>query len=200
MDFSLSTFFYKILIDPILSSLHESVIVNIEPYHRVIDVACGTGSQAMSIAGKAEYVTGIDLSEEMIASAAVTALKRGIENVQFELRDASDLSIYKDHEFDIAVTSMAVHQFDADLAVRILTEMKRIASKVIIVDYNFPIPGGFYRSLVYSIERIAGGDHWRNFRVYMRREGIHHFTEAAGITVKSEVVRGNGVFLIMVCD
>jgi len=136
----------------------------------------------------------------MIASAAVTALKRGIENVQFELRDASDLSIYKDHEFDIAVTSMAVHQFDADLAVRILTEMKRIASKVIIVDYNFPIPGGFYRSLVYSIERIAGGDHWRNFRVYMRREGIHHFTEAAGITVKSEVVRGNGVFLIMVCD
>ena len=199
MSFSFTAFLYKILIDPVLSKLHDTILSNIKHEQRVIDIACGTGSQALSIAGKAGSVTGIDLSEEMIATATRSAERKGIDNVEFELTDASDLSKYKDNEFDIAVTSMAIHQFDASLAIKILTEMKRIAMKVMIVDYNYPVPKGFLRILVFSIERFAGGDHYRNFRIYMAKEGVRYFTKAAGLTVRSSTVRGNGVFLIEVC-
>jgi tRNA/tmRNA/rRNA uracil-C5-methylase (TrmA/RlmC/RlmD family) len=198
MRFSFSTLVYKLLIDPILSKLHDTILSNIEPTDRVIDVACGTGSQAISIAGKAENVIGIDLSEEMISEAQRASRLRGLKNVQFRIRDASDLSTFRDREFNIAVTSMAIHQFDADLAVKILCEMRRIALKTIIVDYNYPIPKGFSRSVVFAIERLAGGDHYRNFRLYMGNLGLRYFTNAAGLSILSSVVKGNGVFLIEV--
>jgi SAM-dependent methyltransferase len=198
MNFSLSGFIYQIFIDPFLSRLHKSIIENIEPSHRVIDIACGTGSQAIAIAGKAKHVTGIDLSDKMIATANRSARRSRVSNVKFELNDASDLSKYKDHEFDIAVTSMAIHQFEAELAVKIITEMRRIASKVIIVDYNYPMHKGFSRSVVWGIERFAGGDHYRNFRIYIRNEGIHWFTDRLGLSIEAELVRGNGVFVVVV--
>jgi ubiquinone/menaquinone biosynthesis C-methylase UbiE len=185
-------------IDPILSRHHDTILGNIEPSHRVIDIACGTGSQSIAIAEKAHSVTGIDLSEEMIGTALRSARRKKVSNVLFELRDASDLSYYKDNEFDVAITSKAVHQFDAEPAVKILSEMKRIASQVIIVDYNYPIPKGLSRTLAFGIERIAGGDHYRNFRVYMKNGGITYFANRSGLKVISETVRGSGVFIISV--
>jgi hypothetical protein len=98
----------------------------------------------------------------------------------------------------MAVTSMAVHQFDSDLAVKVLAEMKRIARRVLIVDYNHPMPRGWGRSVAWGIERIAGGEHYRNFRSYMRLGGIHHFTRQAGIAVVSEVIRAGGVFVVVI--
>ena len=183
MEFYFSGIIYKVLFDPILSTLHSTVLEDIAPGDKVIDVACGTGSQAMAIAKKASSVTGIDLSERMISTAKRTARKRGIGNVTFELRDATTLTMYGDKEFDVAVTSMAVHQFEASLAVAILKEMKRIAKKVIIVDYNCPASSGLYRAVVHGIERMAGDDHSRNFRIYMKNGGIRWFTDNAGLTI-----------------
>jgi len=198
MNFSFSGYFYQLFIDPILSRLHDPILENIEPFHRVIDIACGTGSLSLAIAGKAHSVTGIDLSEEMIGTAIRSARRKNLTNVTFELRDASSLSHYKDNEFDIAVTSMAVHQFNAELAVKIMSEMKRIASLVIIVDYNYPMPEGFARNIAFGIERIAGGDHYRNFMFYMRNGGLEYFINSSGLKVKYQTVRGSGTFLISV--
>lgn len=77
--------------------------------------------------------------------------------------------------------------------------MKRIASKVIIADYNCPMPDGFSRSVAYSAEHLAGGDHHRNFLNYMSAGGIKHFTEAAGLEVISATIRSKGVFVVVVC-
>jgi len=199
MNFSIKGLLYQILIDPILTRLHSDVNSNIEASDRVLDIACGTGSLSLAMAKKAEFATGIDLSEEIIATANRSAKRNGVKNVKFEYRDASDLTCYKDNEFDIAVTSMAIHQFDADLAIRILMEMKRIASKQIIVDYNYPMPKGFSCALANGIEKLAGGDHYRNFRVYMSKGGIRYFLKQSGLSDKSSVLRGNGVFVIVVC-
>jgi len=200
MQFSLKTYFYQVFIDPMLLPLQKSVLLHIRPSLRVIDVACGSGALAIAIAQKARLVTGIDLSDENIAAAKREARRRRIENVLFEVRDAGSLSLYTDKEFDIALTSMAVHQFNADLAVRILAEMKRIARQVIIADYNHHMPRGWGRSLARTIERMAGGEHYRNFRTYMQLGGIHYFTRQSGITLISEVVRGRGVFVVALGD
>jgi 2-polyprenyl-3-methyl-5-hydroxy-6-metoxy-1,4-benzoquinol methylase len=199
MRFYLSGFLYQIIIDPLLSKLHYSVVENIKPPQRIIDVACGTGTLSIAMALNAAYVTGFDLSGEMINTARKTALKKGINNIRFELRDASDMSVYKDRQFDVAVTSMTLHQFDADLAIRIVSGMKRISSQVILADYNHHMPRGWGRSLSWSIERLAGGNHYRNFRTFMQQGGIHRFAREAGLKIRSEVIRGGGVFAVAVC-
>lgn len=200
MSFYFSGFIYQVLIDPILSHLHDSVIAHVEPGCRVIDIACGTGSMALAIAGTAGQVIGIDLSEELIGLAARTAKKRGISNARFEVRDASDLSCYADAKFDVAVISMAVHQFGKGQATGILKEMKRIAARQILVDYNFPMPANLSGFIAKGIERLAGGDHYRNFCEYMKSGGIGYFTDKAELSVRSGIGKGNGVFLVTVCN
>lgn len=199
MPFSPKALIYQALIDPILAKLHSTVIEHVRPAQQVLDIACGTGALALALAQKAGKVTGIDLSDELIAAARKTARRRGVSNVTFEVRDAADLTCYADHSFDIAVTSMAIHQFEAGLALKILAEMKRIAQRLIIVDYNHHVPRGWGRSAAWGIEALAGGDHYRNFRIYMQLGGLHYFTRQAGLKIRSEVLRGGGVFVVAEC-
>ena len=196
MNFSIKGFLYKLLIDPLLASVRASIIKRTGHAARVIDVACGTGSLAFEIADKVSEVTAIDLDEDLISYASKRAARRGAGNIHFETRDASDLSIYPDNQFDIAVTSLSVHQFEAQLAVKILSEMKRIAVKVIIADYNYPLPQNLSGKVANGIERLAGGDHYRNFCNYMNSGGLEYFTGKAGLGIKSERIRGNGVFVV----
>lgn len=196
---SLNALIYTLFIDPLLSGPRKAVCDRIDPAARVIDIACGPGTLAMDLAGKASSVTGIDLDGNLISFAAARAAKKGIPNISFESRDASHLSVYHDAEFDVAVTSMAVHQFPEELALSIIREMKRIAHKVIIADYSCPLPTGFSGSLAHGIERITKGDHYRNFRNYMSRGGLQWFTSSSELEISSEITRGNGVFVIVTC-
>jgi len=82
---------------------------------------------SIAMSGVAKEVHGLDLNEDMIRFATERAWERGIYNAKFITRDASDLSLFKAREFSVAVTSMSVHQFDAELAIQVLKEMKRIA-------------------------------------------------------------------------
>jgi hypothetical protein len=116
------------------------------------------------------------------------------------LREAAYEKVHDSESvIDIAVTSMAVHQFKEDLAINILREIKRISGKVIIADYNCPMPSGLLKSFAYGIESIAKGDYHRNFMNYMSRGGISWFAGSAGLTIQSSEIRGNGVFTVAVC-
>lgn len=199
MRFSFNGFVYTLIIDPVLSGAQSDIISRLKPGQRVLDVACGTGSLSLAMAGKVSHVSGIDLSEEMVDVAKRSAGRRGIKNVTFDNMDASDLSSFRDNEFDVAVSSMAVHQFDAGLALNILKEMKRIATEIIIMDYNFPVPTGVLRPVIYTIERIAGGDHYRNFRIYNRLGGLNYFTGESGLEITSDSLRSRAAFRIISC-
>lgn len=191
---------YNFFIDPLLAGLKRTVAENSAGASKVIDVACGTGTLACEIASAAEHVTGIDLDEGIISFASRRALNKGIQNVTFEVRDAVELTSYGERVFDAAVTSMSVHQFNEELAVRILAEMKRIARKVIIADYNCPMEAGLSSVIACGIERMARGDHYRNFRNYMQKGGIRWFTGHAGLEIRNEIVKSNGVFVVVICE
>lgn len=196
MGLYLKGVFYSAVIDPMLSSLRRGVVDRVTSTDRVIDIACGPGTLAMAIARKAGSVTAIDIEEDLIRYASQRADGKGIANVSFRALDATDLSCFADNEFDVAVTSMAVHQFEPTLAIKILSTMKRIAPRVIVADYNCPMAPGIYRSLAYGIERFAGGDHYRNFRNYMSVGGMEFFTREAGLSIESATIRGKGVLKI----
>lgn len=196
MGFSLNGFIYQVVIDPLLSGLRRSVVSMIEPEETVIDVACGTGAMAAAIAGRAGHVTGIDLAEDMIITARHMAHRRGLDNITFELQDASDISCYADHSFDVAVTSMSMHQFHPEVAVKVLSEMKRVAKRVVIADYNCPMTPGPAAALAWGIERAAKGDHYRNFRKYMAGGGVSKLFDETGLHINGREIRGSGVFVI----
>lgn len=199
MRFSLNGLVYRLIIDPLLAGAQAGVISRLKPGQKVLDIACGTGSLSMAMAGKVSYVKGIDLSEEMIGIAGQTAKRKGRGNVEFSNMDASDLSAFSDDDFDVAVSSMAIHQFDAELALSILKEMKRIAPVIIIMDYNYPLPPGIKGAIVYIIERIAGGDHYRNFRKYNKLGGLDYFIRNSGLEPISGKIKGSGAFRIAEC-
>jgi 2-polyprenyl-3-methyl-5-hydroxy-6-metoxy-1,4-benzoquinol methylase len=199
MKFSLKVFLYRKFIDPLLSGLRREILLSINPKDRILEIACGTGALAIAMASKAAHVTAIDLSEENIAAATSAAIKKGAGDIKLEVRDASDLSCYPDLHFDVAVITMAVHQFDPEQAITILSEMRKKASQIIIGDYSHHMRSGWGRNLAWVIEWLAGGDHYRNFRNYIRTGGLHFFASKAGLDIINQSVRGGGVFVIAIC-
>lgn len=196
MGFSLKGFLYRKFIDPLISGLRKRLVSMIVPGEKVIDIACGTGALSLELSGRAGQVTGIDLSEDMINTARLVASKRQTQNVSFGLLDATDLSCYPDFSFDVAVSTLAIHQFDPETGLKVLTEMKRVGRRIIIADYNCPMNPGPAAWLAWSIERAARGDHYRNFRKYMAGGGLKKLTAEAGLVITSRQERGAGVFVI----
>jgi ubiquinone/menaquinone biosynthesis C-methylase UbiE len=196
MGFSIKGLLYRIFIDPLINGLRSRVASMIVPGEKVIDIACGTGALSLAMARHASHITGIDLSEDMIITAQRTARKRQSHNVSFELLDATDLSCYPDKSFDVAVSSLAMHQFEPETGVRVLREIKRIARRIIIADYNCPMRPGPAAWLAYVIEYTAGGEHYRNFRQYMAHGGLNKLAAETGLTITSLEEKGKGVFMV----
>jgi hypothetical protein len=92
---------------------------------------------------------------------------------------------------------MTMHQFNPETGVKVLSEMNRIARRVIVADYNCPMMRGPGAALAWGIECAASSDHYRNFREYMRKGGMDKLTEEAKMIISGREVSGSGVFTIV---
>lgn len=72
---------------------------------KVLDVACGTGDMCVLLAERGVTVTGVDISEEMLAIA-----KRKVENVEWGVADAERLP-FEDNTFDAVTCAFGVRNF-----------------------------------------------------------------------------------------
>ncbi|MEZ5001229.1 MAG: class I SAM-dependent methyltransferase [Bacteroidales bacterium] len=191
---------YRKLIDPMLDSSHRAAAEMVNSGERVLDVACGMGTLAILIGAKAGNVTGVDIDPASIRSARLLALESGVGNVSFMEADAIALDVIRDNEFDVSVISMALHQFSPETGVRVLESMKRVSGRIIIVDYAYPVKNGPYKALTWIIEWIAGGDHYRNFKKYMKQGGLLPLVDQAGLKAVKTVVKGMGTLTILNCE
>lgn len=105
---------------------YVSLMRNLEPFRvdlvtklapqageRVLDLGTGPGEPAMTIArevGPTGHVTGIDLSENMIAIAGRVAADRKLGNADFRVMDCGKLAL-PDNCFDAAVSSFGFQIF-----------------------------------------------------------------------------------------
>ena len=192
--------FYRTFIDPLLKSGRKLITNNIKTGETVLDVACGTGALVFDLAEKAKKAVGIDLSESMLKAAQREQIKKEIKNIEFICADATQLTTFVDNDFDVVTLSMALHQFDPELHSPILKEMKRVAKKIIIVDYATPLPKTASGLAAKIIEFFAGKEHNGNFKKYCKLGGLATILKNNNLTPKTTKNFKSGIFQITVCN
>jgi ubiquinone/menaquinone biosynthesis C-methylase UbiE len=110
----------------------------VQPGDRVLDVACGTGSLALVLAGRvgpSGIVAGVDASPEMIAQARQKARRKRLV-IDFRV-EAVEAMAFADETFDRVVSSLAFHHFPGDLKRQALESTLRVlkpGGSILIVD------------------------------------------------------------------
>lgn len=193
-----SGWFYGTFIDPVLQNMRTQIAAQVKPGESVIDIACGTGAQVFAFSQTASKAVGVDLSESMIEWAQKNRKRKNIPHVEFHVADATELSLFQEKEFDVATMSLALHQFEPELHPVILNEMKRIAKKLIIVDYSVPLPKNYagYGSQV--AEFFAGLEHHANFKKYYAAGGLNHILPANSLQIKKSLLFGKNAFQLTI--
>ena len=164
------------LYDPVLSPWVRPIrsrivaLVKKRQYRHILDVCCGTGEQLKILKDHGFDGKGVDLSEAMLAVA-----QKGPVKADCILGDATEMA-YGDRNFDLVMTTFALHEKSHKSARKIVEEMVRLTDEggdIIIVDYELSDKtSNLYKMLIYLIEWIAGGEHYRNFKAYLRKVGL----------------------------
>lgn len=152
--------------------------IDLSPGAKILDMACGTGSQSIAFAKRGFSVVGIDLSPDMLARAK-KKVKEGFD-VTFVCQDAAKIP-YKDSEFDASSISFGLHDMPEDVGIAVLAEMKRATKrggKVVIVDYHKP-KNRLLDFLGYRIAKIWETQHYDHFR----KIGLGYYLDKVGLRV-----------------
>lgn len=191
--------FYGTLVDPILKPMRKRVAEKIHATDSVIDIACGTGAQVFEIAKIAKSVIGVDYSISMINYAQKATKKHKLDNVQFLVCDATNLSEFANKQFEFAVMTMALHQFSPEYHSPILDEMKRVAKKIILVDYAVPLPTNYAGIGSKVAEFLAGKEHNKNFKSYGELGGLNKILINNNLQIEESEFFAKGAFQLIVC-
>lgn len=70
----------------------------------VLDLGCGDGTTAIPAARLGANVLGVDIARNLVEAGSLRALKEGLNNIEFQEGDASNLNGLKDKSFDKVVT------------------------------------------------------------------------------------------------
>jgi len=89
--------------------------------------------------------------------------------------DATQTS-FENESFDIVIISFAIHEKDRNTQVKIINEACRLIKKdgfMLVVDYVFDNKTTIFSRIGISIiEKMAGEEHYTNFKNYIRNNGL----------------------------
>lgn len=162
---------------------------------RILDIACGPGQWATEVARKhpSVEVRGMDLSQRMIDFASAKALQDGVDNVSFEVADATKLPLpYKDNSFDLVNASLIYAFMTRELWPRFIKDCWRIVRpggyvRVIQEDANIvtnsPAMHQYHVLGSLALQRAGSSFYGDQLGVNPRLPGMF---ERAGFTIRSE--------------
>lgn len=104
-----------------------------EPTELVLDLACGTGKLTLLLREQGYDMTGIDISENMLAVAREECYKRGISDVLWLCQDMTDFELY-------GTVDACVCCLDSINYLTKISDVKRCFSLV----YNYLVPDGIF--------------------------------------------------------
>jgi ubiquinone/menaquinone biosynthesis C-methylase UbiE len=179
--------FYDTIVFP-LRRLRRDVakLAGVGPSSRVLDVATGTGAQALAFAETGAEVVGIDLSESMLRVARRKAHGR---NVAYGVADSRELP-FLDARFDVCCVSFGLHEMPVSVRQQALLDMARVTKKdgkLVIVDYTLP-ESPIASTLVYHLVKLYERDNYAEFV----RSDMDAMLDRAGLaaTIQARVAPG----------
>lgn len=113
----------------------------LQPCGKLLDVAIGTADLALEIVRqqKADHVTGIDLSTEMMRIGEEKVRKQNLsERITFEQGSALELP-YPDGHFDTVTCAYGVRNFsDLDRGLQEMQRVLRPHGQLVILEFSYP--------------------------------------------------------------
>lgn len=160
---------------------------------RVLDVGCGTGAQLARYLGDDRELFGVDLSPSMLERAR----QRLGADAHLHLGSAEDLP-FDDDFFDQVLATLVLHEMPRDTRLAVIEEVRRVMrtdGRLLVVEFS-PAPatvsGKLFRAISWPIERLAGAEHFREFRRFVENGGFPRVAEVAGMEIESERMLAGG--------
>lgn len=165
------------LLDEIIS------IADPRPGERWLEAACGPGLIARRLAPRVGEVEGYDLTPAMIEVARREATADGLQNVRFEVGDATALPVPAGR-FNGAVTRFSIHHIP--LPARMLRELGRVVrpgGRIVVAD---TVADADPDAATWSqtVERLRDPSHWASLSLPQMRTAV----ERAGLVVEQEAL------------
>jgi ubiquinone/menaquinone biosynthesis C-methylase UbiE len=114
-------------------------LADIAPGHSVLDIGCGTGTQAIAVHRQVQpegSVIGVDISRKMLAAAGRKARRAGADIV-FQWADATRLP-FEDVGFDVVTVTTVLHMVPPDRRRLCIGEAARVlkrGGRLLLIDY-----------------------------------------------------------------
>jgi ubiquinone/menaquinone biosynthesis C-methylase UbiE len=166
----------------------------------VLELGSGTGAQACILGNRCSSYLGIDINQESVACAQARCKKKQYAHIHFKAADGRNLDFLEDKEFDLATCTLALHEMPSESRLLVLRELKRVAKKLIVVDYASPLPSTVIGKGTQLIEKLAGFDHYAGFTDYQRIGGLPRLLEETGLVLISEKKAVRGIVSIIICQ
>ncbi len=154
--------FYNLLTLPVIR-LRNKVVEFIDASHgsKILDVATGTGQQAFAFAKRGYDVTGIDMTESMLA---IAQKNNRHSMVKLEIGDATKMR-FLDESFNVSCISFALHDMPPAIREKVLREMVRVTQAngtIAIIDYDLP-RNKIIRELIFGYVTLYESEYYKEF-------------------------------------
>ncbi len=197
-EYQQSAKYYDAVLAPFIRPIRQRVLQLIKKYRYrcILDVCCGTGDQLKLLKRHGFEAEGIDLSDAMLEIAGKGSVKADCSR-----QDATQMQ-YTEESFELVMTAFALHEKEHTTARRIVEEMVRVAREggdLLIVDYELSEKTSLLsKTMIYFIEWLAGGAHYRNFLDYIGKGGLPELLQGLALTeIERHYFARHGVVLLL---
>ena len=177
---------YDPITGPFLNAIRRYVAEMIRKagYGKVLDLCCGTGRQCILLHSMGVCAVGVDLSRAMLS----VAKEKSPSFIPYIRQDVANLG-FRDNCFEAIIICLALHEKPSGKREAILEQAVRVLApggRLYLLDFASPAgPAGRAMRLgIAGVERLAGRDHYANYRSYIRAGGMSGVT--AGFPLKRE--------------
>lgn len=152
---------------------------------KIIDVGCGGGILAESLAQRGAVVTGIDMGEAPLAVARLHALESGVE-LAYEQITAEDKAVAMPGEFDVVTCmEMLEHVPDPSSVVRACAQLAKVDGDVYFSTINRS-PKAYAFAILgaeYILKLLPKGTH--EYSKFIRPSELAQWLRAAGLELQT---------------